>query len=443
MNPESASLPIEKGEKTLSGELPWSVIMPWVVKLRFTVSAATIVIALGVQHLLRIPLPQGWIFLIAGLMGISNVVFLSRIDHSERGWGFHPSTIVGLLFFFDTICLTVLLMLTGGATNPFTVLYLVYMTLSAATLGPIQTWLFGMFSTLCFGVLFFFYRPIPQLEMAHHGSAASLHLIGMWIGFLVTVFLVATFSGTMSRMLRSWNTSMIEMQQNLAKKERLASLATLAAGAAHELNTPLGTIAILAKELEHQVEKSLGNSEFQQDCRVIRQEVDRCQQILLKLNDSDSSACAKAQQGIPLATLLKDIQSFSQDLGHPIEIEVPKTPNLSSTFLLREPVWQSLTALLKNAIDASSEVAPIRLSVVLQDDRLQFRIADHGIGMPEESLRRIGEPFFTTKEPGKGLGLGTFLATTFAEQLGGRLFYESALRKGTLAVFEIPFPSKR
>jgi len=243
--------------------------------------------------------------------------------------------------------------------------------------------------------------------------------------------------------LRSWNTSMIEMQQNLAKKERLASLATLAAGAAHELNTPLGTIAILAKELEHQAESSLGNSEFQQDCRVIRQEVDRCQQILLKLNDADSSAYAKTQQGIPLATLLEDIQSFSQDLGHPIEIDVPKTPNLSSTFLLREPVWQSLTALLKNAIDASSEVAPIRLSVVPQDGRLQFRIEDHGIGMPEESLRRIGEPFFTTKELGKGLGLGTFLATTFAEQLGGRLFYESALRKGTLAVFEIPFPSKR
>jgi two-component system sensor histidine kinase RegB len=228
------------------------------------------------------------------------------------------------------------------------------------------------------------------------------------------------------------------MQKSLAKKDRLASLATLAAGAAHELNTPLGTIALLAKELEHQAERALPNAEFAEDCRVIRHEVNRCQQILLKLSGPGAERGTQGQDRSSLSELIGEIRTLSEGLGHPIEITVADVPDLPSVPLIREPVLQSVTALLKNAVDASPRNLPVHLSVTPFQHRLQFRIEDHGSGMSEEALRRIGEPFFTTKEPGKGMGLGAFLASAFAEQLGGRLFYESTLRKGTLAVFEIP-----
>lgn len=426
-----------------SGELPWSLLLAWVIRLRFTISVSEALIALAVQYLLQIPLPLIWIFVILGLTWISNFLLRSRIQRRKGAWKLHPSRFVGLVFFSDILALTVLLMLTGGSTNPFTVLYLVYMTLSAATLRPVQTWFVGAFSTLCFGTLFFLYRPIPELEMNHHGSAANLHLIGMWIGFLITVFLVATFAGAMSKLLRSWNTSLIEMQRALAKKDRLASLATLAAGAAHELNTPLGTIALLAKELEHESEKRPWGAEFQEDCRVIRHEVERCQQILCKLNEPGTTGSGtKTEQHVSLATLLIEIKEFGESLGHPMVIDLSEIPNLSSVFLGRDPVWQSLTALLKNAADASPDEAPIHVSVGLQGQQLQFCIQDQGPGMSEETLRRIGEPFFTTKEPGRGMGLGSFLAGAVAEQLGGRLSYQSIPQKGTLAVFEIPFPGR-
>jgi two-component system sensor histidine kinase RegB len=132
------------------------------------------------------------------------------------------------------------------------------------------------------------------------------------------------------------------------------------------------------------------------------------------------------------------VSFFAKKLCNPVEINCPENPELSSATFAREPILQSLTALLKNASDASPRNLPIHLSVGLRDRLLQFCIEDHGEGMTDEMLRRIGEPFFTTKEPGQGMGLGAFLASTIAEQLGGRLFYESALHKGTLAVFEIP-----
>jgi len=432
-SPYSASLP-----NASSGEMPWEIILPWVVRLRFTISVGQILIALGVHFLLHIALPLNWIFLVAALTAISNIALRSRISQPAEKWERHPSTLVAYLFFSDTVALTILLMLTGGATNPFTVLYLVYMTLSAATLKPLQTWAIGASSTLCFGLLFFFYRPIPQLEMAHHGSGANLHLIGMWIGFLITVFLVATFAGAMSNLLRIWQASMLEMQKSLAKKDRLASLATLAAGAAHELNTPLGTIALLSKELEHQTEHSPSHAEFADDCRIIRGEVDRCRQILLKLSGPASGIGNRPHDRSSLPELMTAVRSFAEKLSNPVEIDYPEKATVSSATFAREPILQSLTALLKNASDASPRNLPVHLSVGLRDRRLQFRIEDHGEGMTDEMLRRIGEPFFTTKAPGRGMGLGVFLASTFAEQLGGRLFYESALDKGTLAVFEIP-----
>lgn len=426
-----------------SRELPWSMLVAWVVRLRFTIFFSEALIALGVRYVLHIPLPLGWIFLIVGLTGISNFALRWGIQRPRSEWEFHPSTLVGLLFFCDILALTVLLMFTGGSTNPFTVLYLIYMTLSAATLRPAQTWFLGAFSTLCFGTLFFLYRPIPELEMSHHGSGTKLHLIGMWIGFLITVFLVATFAGAISKLLRSWNGSLMEMQQALAKKDRLASLATLAAGAAHELNTPLGTIVLLAKELEHQLDESPYGDQFKEDCRVIRYEVERCQQILGKLSGPNPASETNAEQHVSLGALLVEVKEFAEGLGHPVAIEVSRVANLSSTHLARGPVWQSLSALLKNAADASPDKALIHLSVGLHEQQLQFRVQDQGSGMSEETLRRIGEPFFTTKEPGKGMGLGAFLAGTVAEQQGGRLFYQSIPQKGTLAVFEIPFPNSR
>src|SRR5678815_3348877 len=132
-----------------------------------------------------------------------------------------------------------------------------------------RTWLLGALSTVCFGLLFWVYLPIPAMEIQHHGQGTGLHLAGMWVGFAVAASLVAIFSGEISELIRQREESLLRMQEELAKKDRLASLATLAAGAAHELNTPLGTIAVVAKELERYATLTVRDTALAEDSRCL------------------------------------------------------------------------------------------------------------------------------------------------------------------------------
>jgi len=411
------------------------VVLPWIVRLRYGIPIAQIVAALFVEYVLGIGLPLTWIILVSGFVGISNLLLVDRIRRPHLPRSFSTSMLVEYIFVFDTVCLTVVLMLTGGPTNPFSVLYLVHITLSATILTKRQTLLLGGFSGLCFGALFLVYRPIPVLEMAHDMPGADLHLIGMWISFLVTAFMVTTFSGKISKLLREREDSMLRMQGELAKRDRLASLVTLAAGAAHELNTPLSTIAVVAKELEVFATDVLHSDGVGTDCRLIRDEVNRCQKTLWKMSARGAEPAALALEAVPVDQLFQEVcEEIAQ--ASRVKVELPDRAPLRSLRVPRHSVQQALVALLKNALEASPST--VFFSAKCSGEFLQFRVKDTGSGMSEEILRRVGEPFFTTKETGKGMGLGTFVAKTLAEQLGGSLTYESSLGAGTVAVLELP-----
>jgi two-component system sensor histidine kinase RegB len=188
-----------------------------------------------VDRVLDAGLPLAWIAVAPCLEALSNF-WLSRREHtSEHAAPVAASALIGWLFVLDTLGLTAVLMLTGGPTNPLSLLYLVYITLSAMILNQRQTWALGLLASLCFALLFWRYRPIAALEMHHHGEGVNVHLFGMWLGFAIAALLVAMFSGRISSLLRQHEQSLLRMQGELARKDRLASLVTLAAGAAHEL----------------------------------------------------------------------------------------------------------------------------------------------------------------------------------------------------------------
>jgi two-component system sensor histidine kinase RegB len=349
---------------------------------------------------------------------------------------------VAWAFVLDTLCLTFLLMLAGGPTNPFSLLYLVHITLSAIILTKRWTWVLGALSTLCFGLLFRVYRPIPALEMHRPADGTNLHLIGMWIGFGVAAFLVALFSGKISELLRQHEDSLRRMQAELAKRDRLASLATLSAGAAHELNTPLGTIAVVARELELFATNTARNEAIAEDSRLIRTEVDRCREILWRMSVQGAQPAALGSESVEAAELLADVcREIQQPARLTVEVSSAAVPAAALT-VPRRAVAQALIALTRNALEASAPDEAVRVVARQEGANFQFVIADRGKGMTPNTLRRIGEPFFTTKEPGKGMGLGTFLVRTLAEQLGGRLTFESSPQTGTLATLELPLVLK-
>lgn len=411
------------------------IALPWIVRLRYGMAIGQIVTALFVRYVLSVDIPLAAIAVAPVLIGASNLLLAARVRHPDVSRRIATSALVAWAFVLDTVCLTFLLMLSGGPTNPFSLLYLVHITLSAIILTKRWTWLLGALSTLCFGLLFRIYRPIPALEMHHPTDGTNLHLIGMWIGFGVAAVLVALFSGKISELLRQHENSLLHMEAELAKRDRLASLATLAAGAAHELNTPLATIAVVAKELELFATNTMPNEAVADDSRLIRTEVDRCREILWRMSVQGAQPAAHAAESVAASELLDDVCREIQQTAR-VEISFPTQP--VALIVPRRAVAQALIALTRNALEASAPDSGVRVLGRQAGEYFQFVVTDQGKGMTPDTLRRIGEPFFTTKEPGKGMGLGTFLVRTLAEQLGGRLTFESTPQTGTLATFELP-----
>ncbi len=418
------------------------IALPWIVRLRYGLAFGQAATVLGVHHFLGIDLPLGWILILPALTLASNL-WLSRWgSEADAAEGGNASGVLAKIFVLDTLCLTGVLMLSGGPYNPFSLLYLVAITLSATILSKQQTWALGALATVCFGSLFWIYWPISVLEMHRTQPGPNLHLIGMWIGFGVAAFLIAMFSGKISELLREREASLIELQEELAKKDRLASLVTLAAGAAHELSTPLATIAVVAKEVERYAaqqedEKSEAVDSLAEDSRLIRTEVERCRQILTRMSMEGAEPAGEASVEVEVSDLLSStLAEFGPSSR--VRSKIAEEAERAKLVIPRRAVEQALVALIRNAVDASANRAMVTVSAAVDGGMLQLIVEDTGGGMAEEILRHVGEPFFTTKEPGSGMGLGVFLVRTLAHRLGGGLTFESAIGRGTRVTFELP-----
>jgi two-component system sensor histidine kinase RegB len=412
-------------------ELAPSVAFPWVIRLRYGLALMEIAIAavaIAAVH------AKFSLLLASGAVGLT-VISNAFVQWRHRYLVASLQTVIAGLFCLDILTLTAILMLTGGASNPFSLLYLVQITLSATILNKYWTWLLGLLSILCFGTLFWLYLPIPALEGHHVTGGEDLHLLGMWIGFAVAAFLIALFSGQISEVLRRREHELRQLQQLLAKRERLASLATLAAGAAHELSTPLGTIAVVAKDLEKYAVETR-DAAVAEDSRLIRSEVERCRRILEGMSVQGAEHPGEMPVQIAITDLLTRLKaSLSAELS--TRLDIKNEMGEAVTVVPVQAVIQSLTALIKNSVESGAKTNVV-LHVDGSNTTVRFAVKDDGDGMSEGVLERVAEPFFTTKPPGKGMGLGTFLVQVLAERLGGALRFESSTSQGTTATLELP-----
>jgi two-component system, sensor histidine kinase RegB len=348
---------------------------------------------------------------------------------------------IAIVMALDAIVLTVLLDLTGGASNPFSTLYLVNIALAAVLLPPRWSWTLMVTSLVGFASLFVHEQFVGV--HAHHihtqmdaKQFLDSHLRGMWIAFLLAAVFIVFFVQRVSRALASRERELQQARFRAERREKLASLATLAAGAAHELSTPLSTIAVVAKELQRVLPESVP-AEVRTDLQLVRDQVARCREILDRM-----SANAGEHAGEPLAsfTMSEWIKASLEGLRGGDRVDVAWAPGAQGAELVGPPraLSDALRGLLKNAIQASPPEARVALRVELERDRVRARVVDRGRGMTDDVLARVGEPFFTTKSPGEGMGLGLFLTRALAEQLGGEFHIASRPGAGTEACFELP-----
>jgi two-component system, sensor histidine kinase RegB len=426
------------GATTVAADLAPNLALPWVLRLRYGMVAGEAAIIVGMSYGFHLDIPLLWTLAPLAVVLVSNI-WLGRLRVLPFRF---PQETLGAIFCLDTLCLTAILGLAGGPMNPFSLLYLVQITLSAVVLRKAWTSALGTLSTACFGLLFFFNAPSRAFQAHQAERGLSPHLVGMWIAFVIAAALITFFTGKIADALRTREREVLVLQEQVAKNERLASLVTLAAGAAHELGTPLATIAVVARELERYAETLVGDDAVLEDAKLIRSEVERCHRILERMSAQSAGPMGES----PTTVRVRDF--FVQVLGQFPEpqrglLEIELADEDLAAILPTQATAQSLAALIQNALDANLEQRPILITATGIDSKLRIVVRDHGHGMPANVLRRIAEPFFTTKEPGKGMGLGTFLVRTFAESLGGRVVFDSIPGKGTTATLELPFDSPR
>jgi two-component system sensor histidine kinase RegB len=337
----------------------------------------------------------------------------------------------GAVLAFDIALLTGLLFCYGGYANPFSMMFLVYVTIAAFVLNSTWTWWsFGM-SSLGFVSLFFYHIPLAGFEMHHHGGGGgfSLHLHGMLIAFLIIGALTSLFLTQMSREVEYQGEKIHQLQQRKGVEEKFLAIATLAAGAAHELSTPIGTLSLITEDLA----QSLSNdTRFREDVLLMQSQISRCTRILERMRGEGTSATREELSTVVTNDIVAHIKD--QFGEHQVLFDVEHGEVLTYSASLKE----ALSSLVKNGVQASRESGKVKVNIAYTPDALIIVVTDQGQGMEREELRRIGEPFYTTKSPGDGFGLGVFLVKMFAQRIGGELSINSTPGAGTEVTLTIP-----
>jgi two-component system, sensor histidine kinase RegB len=402
----------------------------WLIRLRWAAIAGQLITVGCVYLVMRLPIPIISVLALVGVEVGSNLggAFMARRHRPRQIW---LAALMGL----DVLLFSGLLYLTGGPNNPFSFLYLIPIALAAITLRAAWTWALVMLSLACSAFLFAAHEP---LAIGDHARHMSLHLQGMWVAFGVAASFIVYFLLRVRRALERHERELDAARSAAQRQEKLASLATLAAGAAHELLTPLSTIAVIAGDLQRDVAQPGGAASAVEDARLVRAEVDRCRAIIERMRADAGDTAGEGFASVPVAALVESA------VGGVASSRIAVRPEIAATIVDRmltvppRAVGQALLALIENAQQASPPGDDVLLRVAPAGRQIRFEISDRGSGMPADVLARVGEPFFTTKPAGKGMGLGVFLARAVADRLGGEVTIRSAPGTGTSVVFALP-----
>lgn len=333
----------------------------------------------------------------------------------------------------DVAALTGLLYYSGGPTNPFVLLYLLPLAFAAAALPGRIAWVMAGVTTACYTWLMFHYVPLPH----SHGEPADefgLHVLGMWFGYVLSAGLIAGFAARMSATLRERDRMFAEMRERELRAERVLALGALAAGAAHELGTPLSTMAVLLKDME--ADRPVAGDKL----AILRDQIRRCKEILSSVSASAGEARAEAGGSFVLDAYLEDIVRKWLVVRPGVQVHRHFAGSAPAPRIVAEQTLsQAIMNLLNNAADASPE--SVEVEGRWSEDTLTLEIADRGPGLAPEVREKAGKRLVTTK--GEGLGLGLFLAYTTLNRLGGEVRLLEREGGGVLCRLTLPLAPLR
>lgn len=353
-----------------------------------------------------------------------------RIEPDRAAW----------LLAFDIVELAALIFLTGGLQNPFAFLLLGPVLIAATVLPPRMTLMLGVFATACATLLVFFHLPLPW-ESDDPIHLPPLYILGIWTSFLLAVGFIGAFAWQVAEEARLLADALAATEIVLAREQHLSQLDGLAAAAAHELGTPLATIAVVTKELEREIGP---DSPYSDDVKLLKEQAQRCRDILSKITELPSTGAPFDR--LPLSALLESVIAPNRNMGVEIDLMLPED-RASEPIGPRNPaILYGLGNLVENAADFARERVEIAARWTEQD--VAVTISDDGPGFSPDIVTRIGEPYVTTRprdakateDVDSGLGLGFFIAKTLLERSGATLVFLNRMPPERGAVVRVRWP---
>jgi two-component system sensor histidine kinase RegB len=413
-------------DSTILSSLPGHSQLRRLVALRSIAVAAQLITLAVVWKILELELDwQPMLLTIATLASINLFSWLRLRSSSPVS---NPELFAQLSV--DVIALSVLLYYGGGSTNPFISLYLLPLVIAAATLPSRYTWSMAVLTAACYSLLMVYYIPLPHIHQ-HGDDAFNIHVMGMWLGFVISAVVVAYFVVQMAQAVRSRDEMLVRVREEILRNERIVALGTQAAGAAHEMGTPLSTMAVVIGELQYDMAET--QPALRDSLTILDEQVRGCKRILDKImaNAQDSGATLPRSIEKLMAEVLDEWQLLRPTAQyHYHSSAVQPIPRINVDVTLRA----ALMNLLNNAADASPQAIEIRADWDTANFTLEIR--DQGAGLSEEAALKAGSAFFTTKTEGRGLGL--LLANATIERMGGTVRLFNRKEGGATTVLTLP-----
>lgn len=391
--------------------------------IRTIVIVALLAILFWLRCNATVSVPWVPLFVILSVIMIINLLVFWRLRYD---WPVGENELFANLL-LDVLFLTLVLYFTGGSTNPIVSYYLIPLIISAAVLRPSHTWFIAFLSIAFYTLLLFYYQPLDLFTMSGHGAMTSAHFVGMWVNFGFSAVLISWFVVRMAGTLKEQSRAIARNRESGLRNEQIISVASIAAGTAHEMRTPLATMAVTVEDIAFE------HPELKDEMAVLEQQIERCDAVLQELvsTTTEDSQMVVTESGVLFKGLLE-----KWSLARPeIKLQTQISQNVSGLKIRYDQSLQhALMSLLNNAADASPEF--VSLKAEPSDGVILIIIEDHGPGIPAEIADSLGKTYISRKQG--GLGLGVLLSQSSIERMDGEVSMTSMAGRGTR--LEIRFP---
>lgn len=414
------------------GDRQYGLRLDTFIRLRWLVVLGQSITLISVRWGFGFDFPIGPTLGIVAVSAATNLALRLRYPRPHR----LVDPAAGFLLAFDVIELSGLLYFTGGLDNPFFAFYLAPFLIAATALAPLTTFLIGILIIVVITLLSFFYIPLPWAA-PNEINFPLLYRVSEWVAMLVQVGFIGIYTWKIAEETRQLSDALAATEIVLEREQHLSALDGLAAAAAHELGTPLATIALVVRELERAMPPG---APYADDIHLLRDQSDRCRAILRRIASLGSGDAPFDR--LKLSHLLDEVAEPHRNFGIKIGVNLPDDKSTEPVIARNPGILYGLGNIVENAVDFAKQ--EVKIDADWSGDQIEVVVTDDGPGFADDIINRIGDPYVSwrdrTNDKQQGLGLGIFIAKTLLERSGASLTVTNRGAPETGAIIRMQWP---